>query len=125
MTVKAANATGRISAPVRPGCGTAPMKGAARGTEDVIFSSGKGLILIPAYGDAATPEGIRVGSTFARLTRAYPDFSAHLEGEEFTGTGTVFGGKEDGHPGVHYRFDVRDNKVAGMALEHDHQDCYE
>ncbi|MBB4753249.1 hypothetical protein [Actinoplanes lobatus] len=125
MSIKAAAATGEVDA-TGTGCGSAPLKSANDADVTVVYSD-RGLLYIPAYGRVATPEGIRIGSTYAQVDRAYSDFILRAIDAEggFNGSGTAFAGEKDGHEGVHYRFAFKDSKVVELALEHDDQNCYE
>ncbi|GGN50767.1 hypothetical protein FHR83_009008 [Actinoplanes campanulatus] len=125
MSIKAAAATGEVDA-TGTGCGSAPLKSANDADVTVIYSE-RGLLYIPAYGRIATPEGIRIGSTYEQVDRAYSDFFLRAIDAEggFNGSGTAFAGEKDGHAGVHYRFAFKNSKVTELALEHDDQNCYE
>jgi hypothetical protein len=125
MTAKAATATGEVDAPATDRCGAAPLKSARSADVTVIYSSDKGLVAIPAYGRIATPQGARIGSTLQQVQKFHRDFAARDVDGDWVDSGTGYAGWNDAYPGVHYRFDFQDGKVAGMSLEHDQQNCYE
>lgn len=132
MSVKSAKATGEMGSTgdqgaFSKGCGVSVVSAAKPKDVRIIHSSARGLVYIPAWGRVATPEGIRIGSTYEKVKAAYPDFQFRIVEEDFVfkGAGDAFTGRQDEHANVHYRFRFKDNKVAEMALEHDNQDCYE
>ena len=124
MSPKEAKATGLIGHmdPATPGCTTGQLKGASGSQGGLYFSSDVGLAAIYAYGKLATPEGIKLGSTYAQVHKAYPKWSGIIDGT--AGRGLV---AAPGNPGASYRIDVSDTtgKVQSLALQALDQDCYE
>ncbi|GAA4944580.1 hypothetical protein [Actinoplanes utahensis] len=132
MSVKDAVATGEMGSvgaaePSVEGCGSSVINAAKSADVKAIHSSDRGLVYIPAWGRVATPEGIRIGSTYEKVKKAYPDlvFRVHEENFVFNGDADASSGRDAGGDEVHYRFSFDDYKLVEMALEHDHQNCYE
>ena len=124
MSPKEAKATGLIGHmdAATPGCTTGQLKGASGNQGGLYFSSDVGLAAIYAYGKLATPEGIKLGSTYAQVHKAYPKWSGILDGTAGRGLAAA-----PGNPGAGYRIDVSDTtgKVQSLALQALDQDCYE
>lgn len=128
MTRKKAVATGGLGAVSDGDCGSANLKAAESGAYQVVFSEAEGLIYIPAFGDVATPEGIRLGSTPTRVQRAYPDFAARDDAnglDNRTGTGLAYSGFNDEFPDVHYRFGFKNGKLTELAIVGEGHGCGE
>jgi hypothetical protein len=90
----------------------------------LFFSSTTGhLVAIYAYPGVKTPQGIEIGSSYAQLHAAYPDWFAT------GGDGTITDGHSwamiPGNPNAHLRIATADGKVAELSLDDNHQDCYE
>jgi len=128
MSVRNAEATGELASPyLGDGCGSSKIKAANSADVQIIHSSDKGLLYIPAWGRVATPEGIRIGSSYEKVKATYPDLQFRIAEDNFVfkGDADAGAGWKDGHANVHYRFRFDDYRVAEMALEHDAQNCYE
>jgi hypothetical protein len=120
MTVKQARATGAIVKKL-------PGGGGCSGWDLKRFPTPKnsvGLYISPRLGVAAifaakgmkTPRGIRIGSTFRQLKRAYPRIKKTFHGYHVT---TVPGNRK-----AHYSFEVSKGKVVGYSIALNNQDCY-
>jgi hypothetical protein len=107
------------------GTGDGWLKGAQKPTDENIggmlfFSATTGkLISIYAYGEVATPEGIKVGSTVAELKAAFGKLDA-----ENGAAGQVYA-PVAGNSKATYRINVIDGKVNELSLDSVGQDCYE
>jgi hypothetical protein len=124
MSPKEAKATGlvgHVDDPT-PGCTTGQLKGASGNDGGLYFSSSVGLAAIYSHGSIATPQGIKLGSTYAQVHAAYPKWSGILDGT--AGRGLV---KVPGNSAASYRIDISDStgKVMSLALQAADQDCYE
>ncbi|SNY03744.1 hypothetical protein [Paractinoplanes atraurantiacus] len=124
MTVKEAEATGLVWAGEgEAGCGSWYLKADGAGESTVGWSS-RGVVSIPAYGDIATPEGIKIGSSLAAADEAYSDLSGQAAEKGSTwGEGLAYAGKADKYGNVHYRFTFVNGAVASLVLEHDNPKC--
>jgi hypothetical protein len=92
--------------------------GAEKGA--IAISPDLGLIAINAWDGISTPQGIRLGDTYAQVHAAYPKWSG-IEGH--TGHGLV---AAPGNSDAKYRIDIADNgKVLSLTLQTTFQDCYE
>lgn len=107
------------------GTGDGWLKGAQKPTDENIggtlfFSATTGkLISIYAYGEVATPEGIKLGSTVAELKAAFGNWGAE-DGTEGRGYE-----KAKGNSKASYRIVVNNGKVTELSLDSVGQDCYE
>ena len=86
----------------------------------VLASDMFGVAAIFAYGSIDTPEHIKLGSTNAEVTKAYP--SANLKGS--TEHGNVFA-KVPGNGSASYRFELQGALVTEVALLLKEQNCTE
>jgi hypothetical protein len=124
MTRAQASATGMITSWADDPdhrCYIAHLTSGARNT--VYFDPRIGVSAIVGSLDMRTPEGIHVRSTTADALRAYPDWKA--AGEE---PGTLDGrGYADvpGNSKATYRIAIQNGLVVSVALQDDHQGCYE
>ncbi|MEU4626056.1 hypothetical protein AB0G04_39520 [Actinoplanes sp. NPDC023801] len=119
MTVKKAVATGEIGDVSDGDCRSANVRAAGSEAYQVVFSRTKGLVYIPAFGDIATPERIRLGSTPNEVQRAYPDFVSRDDStglDTGTGTGIGYSGFNDEFLGVHYFFGFKNGKLTELAI---------
>ena len=98
----------------------------AAGGASIIFSAKLGLAAILVDQTFATPEGIRVGSSYAALKKAYPEWMDVTAGgsnsSDHDGRGLV---KVPGSAAAGYRIEVHNNKVSSLTLQLRKQDCYE
>lgn len=129
MTAKQVRATKMVADFDDPtsddGCAFAQIKsvpkdsnGANKGA--IVISADLGLIAIYAWGTVATPEGLKLGDTYAKVHAAYPKWSG-IEGH--SGHGLV---AAPGNSAANYRIDVGANgRVLSLALQAVGQDCYE
>jgi hypothetical protein len=88
----------------------------------VHHSNAMGIAAIEAYGDIATPQGIKVGSKLADVRRAYPKWS------DLSGSGAADGRGPVPVPGngkAVYRIALEDGAVVELTLQFADQDCYE
>jgi hypothetical protein len=125
MTKEAAEATGMVEAGEGSrDCGSWYLKPDVKGDAVVGWSS-RGVVSIPAYDRIATPEGIRIGSTLARVEEAYDDLTgtaADKDGGSW-GDGPALAGQSDEYDNVHYRFLFVNGAVVKLILEHDQPRC--
>jgi hypothetical protein len=123
MTTAQAQATHLVStASLAPGqtCPTARLLAApSGGIPSVFFSPALGLVAIYAYPGITTPAGIKIGSSFTDLQRAYPTWRG-LQGNE--GVGYV---PAPGSTTSEYRIAVSNGHVIELAIQLDDEDCYE
>jgi hypothetical protein len=118
-----ANATGlvdHIDAPSQ-GCSTGLLKGEhTRPEEAALFVSAHlGVAAIYAYGDIATPEGIKLGSTYDQVHAAYPAWQG-IEGRQGHGLVAV-----PTNSNAKYRIDISGGHVVELDIQLTDQDCYE
>ncbi|BCJ70967.1 hypothetical protein CS0771_05110 [Catellatospora sp. IY07-71] len=126
MTAAQARATGLTTAiPATADCnaevylrGTRYDQEPANHPGRVWFDDGR-VAVIWAVPGVSTPEGIRIGSTLAQVRKAYPKWSA-IDGYE--GHGYI---PAPGNSDAKYRIEVRDGKVASVALHSVNRGCYE
>ncbi|MEU7907394.1 hypothetical protein [Actinoplanes sp. NPDC049118] len=92
----------------------------------VYYSKNRGVEIIDAHPGLSTPEGIRIGSTFKAMRKAYPsweDFTgADEDGLEGTGRGAV---PVPGNPKAVYRIVASNSMVVELTLQYNDQGCYE
>ena len=78
------------------------------------------LVAIHAFRDVTTPQGIRLGSSYAQLHAAYPTWRA-IGPDSTYGRGGV---AVPGNPHAHYRIVANGKVVVELSLDSDAQDCY-
>ena len=83
MSLGDAMATGMFKTPAKAGAGESCGFGAmtADRNASVWISDKLGVAAIGAYGDIATPQGIKIGSSYADLHAAYPDWNPQGTGD--------------------------------------------
>jgi len=125
MPADTALATGLFGTPTKvnaqDSCGRGLMK--ADSHRAVWISDKLGVASIDAYGDVATPQGLKIGMPYANLHHIYPGWDP----QGITGT------TEDGHswvpvpgnPDAAYRIGVSHGKVSSITIQLNNQDCYE
>ncbi|MBB3094020.1 hypothetical protein FHR83_001669 [Actinoplanes campanulatus] len=126
MTVEEAQATGMITGyrveEYLHNCGYAKIE-AGNGTGSVQFTpNGLGLSNIHAYGGISTPEGIRLGSTYTAVKKAYPDFVFVIDDRATEGNGIA---DTPGNSKAHYSITIDDGEVTALELGADGQLCQE
>ncbi|GID49034.1 hypothetical protein Aca07nite_63090 [Actinoplanes capillaceus] len=126
MTVEEARATGMITGyhveDYLHNCGAADFK-AGNGKGGVHFTPNElGLSNIYAYGGISTPEGIRLGSTYTAVKKAYPDFVFSIDDRATEGNGIA---DTPGNSKAHYSITIDDGKVTALGLEVKGQLCQE
>ncbi|MBW6438609.1 hypothetical protein KZ829_33275 [Actinoplanes hulinensis] len=126
MTVKEAQATGMITGyhveDYLHNCGIAEFK-AGNGKGGVSFTPNEvGLSNIYAYGSIGTPEGIRLGSTYTAVKKAYPDFVFTIDDRATEGNGIA---DTPGNSKAHYSITIDDGKVTALGLDAEGQLCQE
>ncbi|SDN21684.1 hypothetical protein [Allokutzneria albata] len=104
-----------------PGAGINPVCSkyefrAAPNELNVLISPTKGVAVIHAYPGVRTPRGIGIGSSRKELVAAYPEWSEGPNGRWVD---------VPGNPNAGYAIDVRDDKVIGIGLYQNEQDCSE
>lgn len=119
MTAAQARAAGATfgTAGAAPGCrGFRLAHSAAAANEyDGWLSAKHGVVLIVSdVASAATPEGMRVGSTPAQVRAAYPD-AEHAP--------DFWRAAVPGHAGTSYWWDYAGGEVGALTLVRDDQDC--
>jgi hypothetical protein len=127
MTRQQAEATGLVN-PFRHADATncqwsttfvgAPATTTTAGT--VLASEASGVAAIFAYGPVGTPERIKLGSTHADVSNAYP--SASLKGSAAHGNVVA---EVPGNNAASYRFELQDGTVSEVALVLNTQSCEE
>jgi hypothetical protein len=90
----------------------------------LFFSNTTGrLVAIYAFPGVMTPQGIKLGSTYAQLHAAYPTWQPIPGGSNpHDGRG---GAPVPGNAHAGYRIVVLNGKVVELSLDSDKQDCYE
>lgn len=86
----------------------------------LFFSAKYGLVAIYAFPGVKTPEGVQLGTTYARLRQAYPSWKSVDDSSEGRGYVPV-----PGNSNAVYRIIVHNGKVTELNLQHRQQDCYE
>lgn len=128
---RATGLTQGVSSSSKGACGADSdgwLKGAPTPSDDsedgrLFFSANTGkLITISAYGQIATPEGIKLGSTVKELKAAYKDWSSIESDDDNNGRGYA---NVSGNKKAVYRIVTDAGKVIELSLESDAQDCYE
>jgi hypothetical protein len=94
------------------------LSGAPAGKGTVLYSDTFGVATIDAYAGVRTPEGITIGSSLAEVGQAYPGW----QGDSHVQRGYA---PVPGNSQLVYRIAWADGKVAELALQYRHQDCYE
>jgi hypothetical protein len=89
----------------------------------LVFAGKLGVTAIYAYAGVSTPEGIHLGSSFAAVKKAYPAWHNVYGPEEPTAGRSLI--PVAGNAEAVYRIEVRDSKVISLAIQFQHQDCYE
>jgi hypothetical protein len=104
--------------------GGAPAPGGPNLYGQLFFSASTGrLVAIYAYPGVQTPQGVELGSSFAQMHAAYPDWNpVPVPGSSTDGRGGV---KVPGNPNAHFRIVVAAGTVVQLSLDDNHQDCYE
>jgi len=124
MTKKQAEATGLIAGysthGPNPVCPIAHLKGAPAGNGIVWFSPKHDVVAISTYGSIATPQGVRLDITTARLLKIYPSWNPL--GTDANGRGYV---KVPGNAHAEYRIETEKSKVSSLTLQAGNEDCYE
>jgi hypothetical protein len=88
-----------------------------------VFAGDLGVSAIDTYGDIGTPEGIRIGSRYDDLIKAYPSWrSGESDPTDHNGHGLV---PVPGNAQAYYRISVNDGRVLSITLQLKNQDCYE
>jgi hypothetical protein len=123
MSLDDANATGlvdHIAAPTQA-CSEGLLKGEhTKPDEGALFMSAHlGVAAIYAYGDVATPEGIKLGSTYDQVHAAYPSWRG-IDGEQGHGLIAV-----PNNSNANYRIDISGGQVVELDIQLEEQDCYE
>ncbi|GID91162.1 hypothetical protein ACFQFC_11770 [Amorphoplanes digitatis] len=92
----------------------------------VYYSKNRGIEIIDAHPGLSTPEGIRIGSTFKAMRKAYPSWKdvtgADQDGSVGSGRGAV---PVPGNPKAVYRIVVSKSMVVELTLQYHDQACYE
>ncbi|MBM2617864.1 hypothetical protein JIG36_20105 [Actinoplanes sp. LDG1-06] len=90
---------------------------------DVYWNKDGGIAAIVVHGTIHTPEGIRIGSTYADVMMAYNNWQNAADPGVKFGHGTV---DVPGNNDAVYRLDIsRDGKVTSVALQSKKYGCYE
>ncbi|MEV0899910.1 hypothetical protein [Actinoplanes sp. NPDC049802] len=127
MTVAEAEATGLITGyhveNYLHNCGVADFKAGADGKGGVYFTpNGVGLSNIYAYGKISTPQGIRLGSGYKAVMKAYPDFRFSVDDQATEGNGVA---DTPGNRMAHYSITIDDGLVTVLGLAANNQLCEE
>ncbi|KUL38976.1 hypothetical protein [Actinoplanes awajinensis] len=85
----------------------------------VIFEGSKGLMSITAYPGLTTPAGIKLGSTFKAVRKAYPDWENPVDGGD-TGKGFA---QVPGSDNAVYQIEIEAGKVDYLSLEFRRDSC--
>lgn len=121
MTADQAYATGVVAKPIgSKGCDLRAVLATGKGV--VRFDESDRVSAIPAMGDTATPEGIRLGSTVKQLMAAYPGYRAVDRNMEADDRGYT---DVPGNEHAHYRVEARHGVVISLTLEAEKHGCYE
>ncbi|MDL4773093.1 hypothetical protein [Actinomadura xylanilytica] len=119
MTLAQARATGLITVKSKPGagCGTFDLKAHPHPADEVggYISAEHGLASIFAAGGIATPEGVRVGSSAAKVKKAYPQLKQ--------GPNASYA-PLPGKPAASYGFLMAGGRVKSLTLDLQTQDCH-
>lgn len=132
MSLSDAQATGFIS--FKPGaiasdptdCSYANWLGHP-GDGGITFNGRYGIRAIQGIAEQHTPEGIKIGSTLSATKKAFPDLrfrAPDIAANPNPQTGSAFA-DPDPNDGAHYRFAVKNGRVAEVGLESDRTGCYE
>lgn len=91
-----------------------------------VFAGKLGVTTIAAYPGISTPQGVRIGTSFEDMKKAYPswkDVTGQSDAQaRKAGRGLV---PVPGNADAVYRIATSDGKVASVTLQFVHQDCYE
>jgi hypothetical protein len=89
----------------------------------LIFAGSLGVTAIYAYAGVSTPEGIHLGSSYADMKKAYPSWhSVYGADDNPDGRGLV---SVPGNAGAVYRIATHGGVVISLAIQFQHQNCYE
>ncbi|WP_130511624.1 hypothetical protein [Krasilnikovia cinnamomea] len=126
MTERQASATGLIGAWSDGGlCRMSRLRGASADGGGLVYAMADfGVVIVDAYGNLRTPEGIRLGSSWAGARRAYPKLRAAQGGGLGDPAGIAFT-EVPGNRGAYYRLAWRDGKVTDLTLQDRDAGCYE
>ena len=123
MSLDDANATGLVDhiTASTEACSNGLLKGEHTSqTEAALFVSSRlGVAAIYAYGDIATPEGIKLGSTYDQVHAAYPSWRG-IDGEQGHGWVVV-----PSNSNATYRINISGGHVDELDIQLVNQDCYE
>lgn len=123
MSPDDAYATGLITKPSGgTGCDLKAGLVGSAATEGIRFTNDDRLSAISAYGDIATPEGVRLGSTVDKLMAAYPAYKPIDEGQEADDRGYA---DVASHSDLQYRVETRGGVVVSLTLQSKAHGCYE
>jgi hypothetical protein len=122
MSLPAALGTGLLTgkSAVDPGGCDAGYRLKSTANSVIWFSADKKIIAIGA--EAATPEGITVGSSRADVKRAYPKYDQVSDPEPMDGRGLA---AVPGNSKAQFRIVIEDDKVTSVTLQSTEQGCYE
>jgi hypothetical protein len=122
MSLPAALGTGLLTgkSAVDPGGCDAGYRLKSTANSVIWFSADKKIIAIDA--EAATPEGITVGSSRADVKRAYPKYNQVSDPEPMDGRGLA---AVPGNSKAQFRIMIEDDKVTSVTLQSTEQGCYE
>jgi hypothetical protein len=122
MSLQAALGTGLLTgkSAVDPGGCDAGYRLKSTANSVIWFSADKKIIAIGA--EAATPEGITVGSSRADVKRAYPKYNQVSDPEPMDGRGLA---AVPGNSKAQFRIVIEDDKVTSVTLQSTEQGCYE
>jgi hypothetical protein len=122
MSLQAALGTGLLTgkSAVDPGGCDAGYRLKSTANSVIWFSADKKIIAIGA--EAATPEGITVGSSRADVKRAYPKYNQVSDPEPMDGRGLA---AVPGNSKAQFRIMIEDVKVTSVTLQSTEQGCYE
>jgi hypothetical protein len=122
MSLQAALGTGLLTgkSAVDPGGCDAGYRLKSTANSVIWVSADKKIIAIGA--EAATPEGITVGSSRADVKRAYPKYNHVSDPEPMDGRGLA---AVPGNSKAQFRIMIEDDKVTSVTLQSTEQGCYE